>query len=132
MISQNRPSDIGVGVGVGAVSPDYILQYYEEKLSPVGSPKDKLRIPKSILPELPSRFERTLKADPPDGAKESYRDNTRARFSTHVNEFPDYWQIHIDYFNPEYRPFEHVVLDAPEQSAEFLKAAIYAIDLFSS
>lgn len=90
---------------------------YEQVLDSGTVSEGVVQIPKWRLPTLPDRFERTWLAKLPDGAIDSYRDMDSRVDSVHINEFPAYWELHIDSFNPHYYPVAHVCTDteiAPE------------------
>lgn len=89
----------------------YSLDFYEDTLDPNGTPKEKVEIPKEMLPALPNRFERTRLAKMPDGSLGSYRDMEASVQSSHIHEYPDHWELHVDCFNPHYRPIEHAMVD---------------------
>ena len=46
------------------------------------------------------------------GAICQYRDD-RPTNSLHIHEFPNYFLVHVDAFNPEYYPVAHGVIDTP-------------------
>ena len=48
----------------------------------------------------------------PKGAKRQFRDNKEID-SVHVREYPDRISFHVDKFNPERRPLEHLMEDVP-------------------
>ena len=63
---------------------------------------------KRELPYLPSGFKPTILGEPKIGMLGQHRWGL-----LHAYEFPDYWLIHKDEFNPETHPIEHLVKDAP-------------------
>jgi hypothetical protein len=87
------------------------LRFYERTLDPHGTPKEKAEIPKEVLPALPDRFERTRLAKRPENSLSSYRDMNASVHSSHIHEYPDHWELHVDCFNPHYRPVEHALVD---------------------
>lgn len=92
--------------------PSVRFGVYERALRAEETPVDRITVPKYEVPSLPDRFERTWLADVPEGAVASYRDMDAAVSSTHVHEFPGYWELHVDQFNPHYRPVEHALADS--------------------
>lgn len=96
----------------GQADPGTTFSVYESLLEGTGAEGKKLKLPKWQVPTLPERFERTWLATFPGGAIASYRDMESAVNSTHVNEFPGYWEVHVDAFNPHYYPVEHALVDA--------------------
>lgn len=82
-----------------------------------GSRLRRLTVAKSVVDEVPDSFSRTRLAARREDAIASYRDNRR-RDSVHVVEYPDRWELHIDRYNPRYEPVGHVLVDAPEQTAQ--------------
>lgn len=89
----------------------YFLRFYERTLDPHGTPKEKAEIPKEVLPALPERFERTRLAKRPEGSLASYRDMNASLTSSHIHEYANHWELHVDCFNPHYRPVEHALVD---------------------
>ncbi len=88
-----------------------------------GSRLRRLTVSKSVVDEVPDEFTRTRLAAVREDAVASYRDGRR-RDSVHVVEYPDRWELHIDRFNPRYEPVGHVLVDAPEQTAEAVGEAL--------
>ena len=66
------------------------------------------RYSKQDLPFLPSCFKPTLLGEPKIGILGQYRCGL-----LHAYEFPHYWLIHKDEYNPETHPVEHLAKDAP-------------------
>lgn len=98
--------------GHPARDPDVLLTVYEQTVDSQGRPKETVQIPRYLLPSLPGRFERTWLADVPAGAVGSYRDMDSVVESSHIHEFPGHWELHVDSFNPHYRPVEHALADS--------------------
>jgi hypothetical protein len=96
-----------------------------------GSTLRRLTVSKSVVDEVPDAFTRTRLAAARDDAVASYRDGRR-RDSVHVVEYPDRWELHIDRFNPRYEPVGHVLVDAPEQTAEAVGEALGLDRLFGA
>lgn len=88
-----------------------------------GSTLRRLTISKSVVDEVPDEFTRTRLAAAREDAVASYRDGRR-RDSVHVVEYPDRWELHVDRYNPRYEPIGHVLVDAPEQTAEAVGEAL--------
>jgi hypothetical protein len=82
-----------------------------------GSRLRRLTISKSVVDEVPESFSRSRLTARREDAVASYRDSRR-RDSVHVVEYPDRWELHIDRYNPRYEPVGHVLVDAPEQTAQ--------------
>jgi len=108
---RTRGIDRTEAVELLASDPYYALRFYERTLDPNGTPKEKVQIPKAVLPSLPDRFKRTRLAKMPDGSVGSYRDMNASVHSSHIHEYPDHWELHVDCFNPHYRPIEHALVD---------------------
>lgn len=96
-----------------------------------GSTLRRLTVSKRVVDEVPDEFTRTRLAAAREGAVASYRDGRR-RDSVHVVEYPDRWELHIDRFNPRYEPVGHVLVDAPEQTAEAVGEALGLDRLFGA
>ncbi|WP_254823425.1 hypothetical protein [Haloglomus halophilum] len=88
-----------------------------------GSRLRRLTVSKTVVDEVPDEFTRTRLAAVREDALASYRDGRR-RDSVHVVEYPDRWELHIDRYNPRYEPLGHVLVDAPEQTAEAVGEAL--------
>ena len=73
-----------------------------------------IRIRKRQMPHLPKGLRRAVWSLPL-GERAAYRDSDH-RNSIHIREFDDYWDCHVDHFNPDAGPVEfiaHGVVDAP-------------------
>ena len=84
-----------------------------------------IRIPKKILPRLPSGFEITTLGYEREGALAQYRGPD----AIHVHEYPDHWLFHKDYGDP--RTFEgfltHLRFDAPEIPLSIMAGGVSGI-----
>jgi len=78
---------------------------------------EKVRIDKALISELPPRFEESYPANAmqDDGAVASYR-STDENDVVHIIEFEDYWELHLDEFNPRHDPLKHLLNDAPGEA----------------
>lgn len=87
---------------------------------------EKVQVPTEYAPELPERFVSHVPANElqNDGAISSYRDD-REEKSTHVIEYDDYWQLHLDEVNPRFDAAGHLVKDAPVETTLLLLFAIF-------
>jgi hypothetical protein len=93
-----------------ATAPTDLVWLYEQFLDSAYG-VERVQIPKWRVPTLPARFERTWLGTVPEGAIDSYRDMGARTESAHINEFPAYWELHVDSFNPHYYPVSHVLAD---------------------
>lgn len=50
-----------------------------------------------------------------DGAEASYR-STEEGDVVHVIEYEEYWEVHLDEFNPKHDPIKHLINDAPGEA----------------
>ncbi|MFA9516595.1 hypothetical protein ACERIT_05165 [Halopenitus sp. H-Gu1] len=93
---------------------EHPFEPYEEALR--RSDQSKMDVPKTEVPSLPARFKEHYPANgmQDENAQASYRDD-RKEDSTHVIEYSDQWEIHIDDSNPRFpdQRFDHLVNDAP-------------------
>jgi hypothetical protein len=87
-----------------------------------GSRLRRLTVSKAVVDEVPESFSRSRLAAHREDAVASYRDSRR-RDSVHVVEYPDRWVLHVDRYNPRYEPVGHVLVDAPEQTAQAVAGA---------
>ena len=87
----------------------------------------KRKIQKERIHDFTGQLQPTLAGDGLlRGAKKQYRDNKR-RDSLHVLVYEDYYEVHLDRFNPIYYPIEHLAYDAPNWG--FLIAALIGLRL---
>jgi len=105
---------------------------------------EKVKIPKSAVPELPESFTRSV---PPNdlqnaGAKDSFRDS-RGDDSLHLIEYDDHWRGHIDEYNPKKEsvgdgiidswvvttlaPFASEFIEAAEDTDDPVEADVYVV-----
>jgi hypothetical protein len=71
---------------------------------------------------LPSYFHEThLGID--KGAIRQYRDE-RPTQTLHIHEFPEYFLVHVDTFNPEYHPVAHGIVDTPGITVAIILGAV--------
>lgn len=93
---------------------EHPFEPYEQALRETD--QSKVKVPKSDVPSLPSRFKEYYPANgmQDEDAQASYRDN-RKEDSVHVIEYSDHWEIHIDAANPRHKDkqLEHLMNDAP-------------------
>lgn len=94
-----------------STGPTDLVWAHEQLLGSEAETGTKTQIPKWVVPTLPARFERTWLGVLPEGAVDSYRDMAARTDSAHINEFPGYWELHVDSFNPHYYPVSHVLAD---------------------
>ena len=74
-----------------------------------------------VLP-LPPWFHET-KLGLSKGAIRQYRDESPSN-SLHLHEFPDYFLVHVDTFNPEIHPVAHGLVDTPGMALFILGASL--------
>lgn len=89
---------------------------------------EKVRIDKELISELPPRFEESYPANAmQDDAVASYR-STEEDDVVHIIEYEEYWELHLDEFNPKHDPIKHLINDAPGE-ALLLGLVLLAIGL---
>lgn len=74
-----------------------------------------IRVPKTAEPSLPESPEFHRSNFPwsiHKGAVAVYREATRDEH-LQLREYPDYWVVSLDHYNPRYRPIEHAAVDIP-------------------
>lgn len=89
---------------------------------------EKVRIDRELISELPPRFEESYPANAmQDDAVASYR-STEEDDVVHIIEYEEYWELHLDEFNPKHDPIKHLINDAPGE-ALLLGLVLLAIGL---
>lgn len=81
-----------------------------------------IKIPKQNISPFPPDFH-ISNMGLSKGAIRQYRDR-RATQSLHIHEFPDYYLVHVDAFNPEDHPIAHGMMDTPGIFATVVLSAI--------
>ncbi len=80
------------------------------------------KIPKKESDCLPEEFHESFMGLS-KGAIRQFRDD-RAIDSLHIHEFPDYFLVHVDAFNPEHHPVAHGFVDTPGMAVGLVLGAI--------